>query len=265
MFSLQGTTALVTGVGAQDGIGFWTAKLLLQQGANLVITSTTERVFDRELELEKFAKEVFGVGAPKVHAQIAELTDTDQIEYFFKGITKLDILVNNAGMSSQIKPLTEKEATDLTKLDDQAWELGIKRNLDTAFKVTREALPLLRKSGRGRIVFVSSVTGGKMAMKLQPAYAASKAALLGLMRSVALDEAAHNITCNAVLPGWIATDTQNHHEKMQGEHTPLKRSGTPEEIAAAIVWLSSLEAAYLTGQEIVIDGGNSIAEERSLG
>lgn len=264
MFGLQGTTALVTGVGAKDGIGFWTAKMLLQQGADLVITSTAERVFDRELELEHFAKELFGVNAPKVHAQITELTDTAQTEYFFKGITKLDILVNNAGMSSKTNPLTEKETTDLTKLDDQHWETGISRNLDTAFKATRAALPLLRKSGRGRIIFVSSVTGGKMAMKLQPAYAASKAALIGLMKSVALDEAVHNITCNAVLPGWIATDTQNLHEKLQGEHTPLKRSGTPQEVAAAIVWLASKEAAYITGQEIVIDGGNSIAEERAL-
>lgn len=100
-------------------------------------------------------------------------------------------------------------------------------------------------------------------MLKQPAYAASKAALLGLMRSVALDEAVHNITCNAVMPGWIATDTQSPHEARQGNHTPIGRSGTPEEIASAIVWLASLEAGYMTGQEVVIDGGNSIAEERA--
>jgi 3-oxoacyl-[acyl-carrier protein] reductase len=109
---------------------------------------------------------------------------------------------------------------------------------------------------------VSSVTGPRMAMKHQPGYAAAKAAVVGLMRSLALDEARHQITCNAILPGWIATDTQLADEASQGLRTPLGRSGTPAEIAATALWLASKESAYLTGQEIVIDGGNSIAEER---
>lgn len=263
MLNLHGTHALVTGVGSSGGLGFAIAKALLHQGASLAITSTTERVFEREQELEAIAKELFGVSAPRVHAQIAELTDTNQINYLFKGFSGLDILVNNAGMTSKQSPLTDKEATDLTKLDDDSWHAGISRNLDTAFKVTRAALPLLRNSGRGRIIFVSSVTGGIMAMKEQPAYAASKAALGGLMRSLALDEAQNKITCNAVLPGWIATDTQNEHEAKQGKHTPLRRSGTPDEVAATITFLASQEAGYITGQEIVVDGGNSIAEERA--
>jgi 3-oxoacyl-[acyl-carrier protein] reductase len=263
MFELEGTTALVTGVGAQGGIGFQSAQALLSHGANLVICSTTERVFDREAELESYAKEHFGVSAPKIHAQISDLTDTDQVEYLFKGLDQLDILVNNAGMTSQLKPLRDKESTDLTRLSDESWHSGISRNLDLTFKVTRAALPLLRKSGRGRIITVSSVTGSLMAMKTQPAYAAAKAALVGLMRSVALDEAKYGITANTVLPGWIATDTQDAHEARQGRHTPLGRSGTPQEIAAAILWLSSKEAGYITGQQIIIDGGNSIAEERA--
>jgi 3-oxoacyl-[acyl-carrier protein] reductase len=102
-----------------------------------------------------------------------------------------------------------------------------------------------------------------MAMRNQPVYAAAKAAIVGLTKSIALDEARYGITCNAVLPGWIATDTQSKHEVIQGERTPFGRSGTVDEIAGLVTFLVSKSAAYLTGQAIVVDGGNSIAEERN--
>ena len=101
-----------------------------------------------------------------------------------------------------------------------------------------------------------------MAMANQPVYAAAKAGLIGLTKSLALDEAKYQITANAILPGWIATDTQSDHERQQGLKTPLKRSGTPAEVASLALYLSSPDAAYLTGQAIVVDGGNSIKEER---
>jgi 3-oxoacyl-[acyl-carrier protein] reductase len=101
-----------------------------------------------------------------------------------------------------------------------------------------------------------------MAMANQPVYAAAKAALIGLTKSLALDEARYQITANAILPGWIKTDAQSDHEAAQGLKTPLKRSGTPDEIASLALHLSSISAGYLTGQAIVVDGGNSIAEER---
>jgi 3-oxoacyl-[acyl-carrier protein] reductase len=110
---------------------------------------------------------------------------------------------------------------------------------------------------------ISSVTGGLMAMRNQPVYAAAKAAIVGLTKSIALDEARYGVTCNAVLPGWIATDTQSKHEAIQGERTPFGRSGTVDEIAGLVTYLASKSAAYLTGQAIVVDGGNSIAEERN--
>lgn len=263
MFDFHGSHALVTGVGARGGIGFETAKHLVELGCSVSITSTTERVFDRESELEVLAQERFGVSRPKIHAQIADLTNTHQVEYLMKGFEQLDILVNNAGMTSVLNPLGDEESTDLTNISDEAWSQSISRNLDTAFRTTRAALPLLRQSGRGRIIMISSVTGARMAMKQQPGYAAAKAALVGLTRSLALDEAQYGVTSNAVLPGWIATDTQTKHEAKQGKSGPLGRSGTPSEVAAAIVWLASKEAGYITGQEIIIDGGNSIAEERS--
>ena len=110
---------------------------------------------------------------------------------------------------------------------------------------------------------VSSVTGGLMAMANQPVYAAAKAAMIGLMRSISLDEAKYGVTCNAILPGWIETDTQSSHEKLQGLKTPLGRNGKPEEIASLVGWLASNDSGYMTGQTLVIDGGNSISEERA--
>ena len=118
------------------------------------------------------------------------------------------------------------------------------------------------KSSQGRIIMVSSVTGHVMAMKNQPIYATAKAAMVGLSKSIAIDEASYGITCNAVLPGWIATDVISADEKSLGSTVPLGRGGKPEEVASLIAWLATSEASYITGQAIVIDGGNSIAEER---
>jgi 3-oxoacyl-[acyl-carrier protein] reductase len=193
---------------------------------------------------------------------IADLTDLEECQSLINQIGELDVLVNNAGMTSINNPLGGDEATDLTRITNEAWRRGIERNLDTAFNLTKAALPKLRNSKSGRIIMISSVTGGLMAMRNQPVYAAAKAAIVGLTKSIALDEARYGITCNAVLPGWIATDTQSKHEAIQGERTPFGRSGTVEEIAGLVTFLTSKSAAYLTGQSIVVDGGNSIAEER---
>jgi 3-oxoacyl-[acyl-carrier protein] reductase len=110
---------------------------------------------------------------------------------------------------------------------------------------------------------ISSVTGGAMAMRNQPVYATAKAALLGLTKSIALDEASYGITCNAILPGWIETDTQSEHEKLQGLKVPLGRNGKPSEIAGLVAWLATESAGYVTGQSIIVDGGNSLLEERA--
>ena len=134
--------------------------------------------------------------------------------------------------------------------------------MDTTFLATKYLLPKLRQSSQGRIIMVSSVTGHVMAMKNQPIYAAAKAAMVGLTKSLAIDEAKNGITCNAVLPGWISTDAISNDEKALGSTVPLGRGGKPEEVAALIAWLATSEASYITGQAIVIDGGNSIAEER---
>ncbi len=250
MFSLTGKRALVSGAGAPGGIGFAIAKSLRDLGADVIITSTTERIYDRASDLG-------------VTGFIADLTTESDCLELIARVGALDILVNNAGMTSQNDPLGADEASDLTSVTLEAWQRGMKRNLDTAFNLTKCALPSLRKSKSGRIVMVSSVTGGLMAMSNQPVYASAKAAMLGLMRSLALDEAKYGVTCNAVLPGWIETDTQSAHEKLQGMKTPLGRNGRPEEIASLVGWIASENSGYMTGQVLVVDGGNSIREERA--
>ena len=242
--------ALITGAGAPGGIGFAIARALKESGATVFITSTTERIHERAEELG-------------VTGLIADLTIPEDCRRIMNEIGEIDILVNNAGMTSLNSPLGLDEASALTEVTNEAWQRGMQRNLDTAFNLTKAALPALRKSKSGRIIMIASVTGGLMAMAKQPVYAAAKAALVGLTKSIALDEAKYGITCNAVLPGWIATDTQSTHEQLQGMKTPLGRSGKPAEIAGLVTWLASESAGYMTGQALVVDGGNSIAEERS--
>jgi 3-oxoacyl-[acyl-carrier protein] reductase len=238
--------ALVSGAGAPGGIGFAIAKALKANGFDLVITSTTDRIKERAKELG-------------VRGEVADLTKANEVEALIGSIKTLDVVVNNAGMTSQISPLAEDEAQSLSEVSMEAWHRGLERNLDN---LTRYSLPLIRKSDAGRIVMISSVTGPLQVMRNQPVYATAKAALIGMVRSLALDEAKYGITVNAILPGWISTDTQPEHERLQGMKTPLGRSGKPEEIASAVAYLSSPEAGYITGQSIVLDGGNSIIEER---
>ena len=241
--------ALVSGAGAPGGIGFAVARALKERGFDVVVTSTTDRIKQRATELG-------------VRGEIADLTKPDEAASLISTLDRLDVLINNAGMTSQISPLTDDESQSLSEISMEAWQRGMQRNLDTAFNLTRFALPMIRKSDSGRIIMVSSVTGALQAMRNQLVYATAKAALIGMVRSLALDEAKYGITVNAVLPGWISTDTQPEHERLQGMKTPLGRSGKPEEIASAIAYLSSTDAGYITGQSIIIDGGNSIAEER---
>jgi 3-oxoacyl-[acyl-carrier protein] reductase len=249
VFRLDSLNALVTGAGDASGIGFAAAKALKELGAEVLITSTSDRIYKRAQELG-------------VKGFIADLTNESDVQALESQISSLDILVNNAGMTSITSPASPNEATDISQVSLEAFQKGMSRNLETAFLATKYFLPKIRKSQSGRIIMISSLTGHVMAMKNQPVYATAKAALIGLTKSIALDEAKYGITCNAILPGWIATDSISESEKSQGLSVPMGRGGRTDEIASAITWLATPGASYITGQTIIVDGGNSIKEER---
>jgi 3-oxoacyl-[acyl-carrier protein] reductase len=150
---------------------------------------------------------------------------------------------------------------DLAEVSLAQWQRSLERNLTTAFLVTRAVLPGMKQRGYGRIVNVSSTTGAVSAVADATAYAAAKAGLLGFTRALALEAARSGVTVNAVAPGWIATGSQTVREAAAGARTPVGRSGTPDEIASLVVWLASPEGSYVTGQLVVVDGGNSVVED----
>ena len=249
------TVAVVTGAGSPTGIGIATARALACAGHRVLIVSTTDRIKDRAAELRAAGHEA--------HALVADLTSEPDIERLHEHAAALgdvSVLVNNAGMAV----LGEMDAPgNLERLDLGDWQRSLERNLTSAFLVTRAFLLGMKARGYGRIVNVSSTTGAVSAVAGDTAYAAAKAGLVGFTRAVALEAAPHGVTVNAVAPGWIATGSQTAREAAAGLRTPVRRSGSPGEIAALIAFLASPAASYIVGQLIVADGGNSIIEDHN--
>jgi 3-oxoacyl-[acyl-carrier protein] reductase len=257
-FSLRGKCAVVTGAGSEVGIGFASAKFLGELGARITIAATTGRIFDRVSELRALGIDAVGF--------VGDLTDVHGVEKLVDVARvahgDIDVLVNNAGMTSKSKN-GGSESGSAHLLTPESFRTSLSRNLESAFLVSRAVLPVMIEEGDGRIINIASVTGPAMAMRGEAAYAAAKAGLVGLTRSMAMDYAINGITVNAIAPGWIASSSQTDGERVEGHLVPMGRSGRVEEIASAVAWLASPAASYLTGQCLIIDGGNSIAEERA--
>ncbi len=253
---LTNQVAIVTGAGSASGIGFACARALAADGAHVLIASTTDRINERVTELRADGYSASGFVGDLMIEGVADVL----AEAALSVADRIDICVNNAGM---IALGIEPRSRATTEVSAEDWLDSLHRNLTTCFTVTRACLAAMRERRYGRIVNVASTSGPVQAFLGDPGYHAAKAGILGLTRAVALEVADAGITVNVVSPGWIATGAQLTIEHTAGSYTPLGRSGTPDEVAAAVRFLADPTASFITAQQIVVDGGNSLPEDRS--
>jgi 3-oxoacyl-[acyl-carrier protein] reductase len=245
MFDLGGKVALVTG--GSRGIGRATARVLAEQGARVFITFVGNEGAARE---NVDAIQAAGGGAEALRVDVADTAAAEAaVADVAKRAGRLDVMVANAGVSIDGLAL---------RLKDEDFDRTLAVNLKGAVACSRAAIKVMMRAKTGRIVLLSSVVG-EMGNVGQTAYAASKAALLGVAKSLAREYASRGITVNAVAPGYVDTDmtsglTGELRDKMLTT-VPLGRTGTAREVAAAIAYLASDEAAYVTGQTLRVNGG----------
>lgn len=242
--NLSGRVALITG--ASQGIGRACALRLAKDGATVAVAARSEE------KLNDLVKEINAVGG-KSSAFAMDVADEGQIKNAIKGALtefgKIDVLVNNAG-------ITRDQLVVRMKRSD--WDSVINTNLTSAYLCIQQVIPSMLKQRWGRIINVTSIFG-QMGQAGQANYAASKAGLIGLTMAIAREVGSRNITCNAVAPGFIETamtaGISDDFKKEALKMIPLARIGTPEDVAAAVAFLSSDESSYITGHVLSVNGG----------
>jgi 3-oxoacyl-[acyl-carrier protein] reductase len=242
MFSLTGKTALITG--ATGGIGASIARVLHAAGATIAISGTRVAVLD-ELKVN--------LGGDRIHCLPCNLSSPEDVEKLIPAAEAamggLDILVNNAGITRDGLAM---------RMKDDDWQQVIDVNLTSTFRLSRAAMKLMMKKRWGRIVNVTSIVG-VTGNPGQANYVAAKAGIIGMSKSMAQELASRSVTVNCVAPGFISspmTDVLNEKQKETIlAKIPAGRMGTGDEIAAAVLYLVSEEAAYVTGQTMHVNGG----------
>ncbi|MFA5161108.1 MAG: 3-oxoacyl-[acyl-carrier-protein] reductase [Elusimicrobiales bacterium] len=242
--TLSGKTAVITGGGR--GIGLAIARAMAAQGANIVLCDVDEQSAKRSAQELADRYEVKTLG---LRADVSRATDCDAVIKAAAGIGGPDILVNNAGITRDNLAVRMSEAD---------WDAVLDINLKGAFLMSRAALKIMMRSRSGRIINISSAAG-QMGNAGQANYSSAKAGLIGLTKSMAREFASRNVLVNAVAPGFV--DTQMAHALPEDVKTkmlsviPLGRFASPEDVAAAALFLAGDGAAYITGQTIAVNGG----------
>lgn len=249
---LQNKVAIITG--ASKGIGRGIANVFAAEGASVVLVSRTEK------DLENVAAEITHNGGKAIYV-VADITKPDDMtrmaEATLAQFGRIDILVHNA---AGIYPPSRIDV-----MSNDEWHSAIKTNLDGTFYAVKAVIPAMIKQNYGRIVFTSSISGPRVGLPTKSHYTASKGGMNGFMKTIAIELAKYNITVNAVEPGNIETEglKNNNDASVIAERVkpiPMGRLGTPEETAYAHLFLASDEARYITGQSIVVDGGQTLPE-----
>lgn len=242
---LQGKTAIITG--ASRGIGRGIAKVFAEQGANVAFTYSSSVQAAEELEKEL---SVYGVKVKGYQSNAADFNEAQKlVDDVIAAFGTVDILINNAGITKD---------NLLMRISEEDFDKVIEVNLKSVFNMTKAVQRIMLKNKAGSIINMSSVVGVK-GNAGQTNYAASKAGVIGFSKSVALELGSRNIRCNVIAPGFIETEMTDKlsAEVVEGWRNaiPLKRGGTPEDVANVCVFLASDMSAYITGQTINVDGG----------
>ncbi len=245
MGKLDGKTALITG--ATRGIGKGIAESFAEEGANVAFTYMSSQDLAKGIESDLNA---MGIKAKAYHSDASDFAKAEElINTVIEEFGSLDILVNNAGITQD---------NLMMRMTEEMWDAVLKTNLKSCFNTVKASNRQMMKQRAGSIINITSVVGIK-GNAGQSNYAASKAGMIGFTKSVALELGSRNIRCNAVAPGFIETEMTEKLDQAMVDGwksaIPLKRGGTPEDVANACVFLASDDSAYITGQVLQVDGG----------